>query len=298
MKYKKVIFQIQPWSQTASDLTAALAAEAGCESFEDADEQLYAYAQTDLLDASVLSALLNDFPMPDVKVGFEVTDAEDKNWNEVWEQEGFDPIDIDGKCIICDARRSEPDVPHSSVAASDNESPLIIPIEAKQAFGTGTHETTRMIVSTLLNIGVSGKRVLDCGCGTGILGIVAAKLDAEEVVAYDIDEWSVRNTEHNARLNHVAIQVWEGDANVLSHICGTFDVVLANINRNILLADMDAFVSVMSPHSTLILSGFYEEDAPLLLEKAASFGLQETARKTDSNWCCLLLERNDSVTGS
>ncbi len=293
MKYKKVIFQIKPWSQTAADLTAALAAEAGCESFEELDKQLQAYAQTDLLDVSMLRELLNDFPMPDVSIDFDVTDAEDKNWNEAWENEGFAPIDIDGKCIIYDARRSESDIPYSTASALNNETPLIIPIEAKQAFGTGTHETTRMIVSTLLNIRMSDKHVLDCGCGTGILGIVAAKLGAQEVVAYDIDEWSVRNTEHNARLNHVDIQVWEGDANVLSHICGTFDVVLANINRNILLADMESFVSVMSPHSILILSGFYEEDAPILLEKAASLGLHETIRKTDNNWCCLKLERNN-----
>ena len=291
MKYKKVIIQIQPWSQTAADLTAALAAEAGCESFEEQDEQLFAYAQTDLLDTNMLRELLNSFPMPDVAIGFEVTDAEDKNWNEAWEQEGFDPIDIDGKCIICDARRSESDIPHSTVVSSNNESPLIIPIEAKQAFGTGTHETTRMIVSTLLNLELTGKRVLDCGCGTGILGIVAAKLGAQEVVAYDIDEWSVRNTRHNARLNEVDIQVWEGNASVLSHVCGTFNIVLANINRNILLADMEAFISVMSPDSTLILSGFYEDDAPLLLEKAASLGFREQQRKTDSNWCCLVLKK-------
>ena len=289
MKYKKVIIQIQPWSLTAADLTAALAAEAGCESFEDHDEQLFAYAQADLLDTNMLRTLFCDFPMSDVTIDFEVDDAEDKNWNEAWEQEGFDPIDIDGKCIICDARRSESVFPHSMGAAPDNASPLIIPIEAEQAFGTGTHETTRMIVSTLFNIELTDKRVLDCGCGTGILGIVAAKLGAQEVVAYDIDEWSVRNTEHNARLNEVNIHVWEGDANILSHISGYFDLVLANINRNILLADMESFASVMLPNSILVLSGFYEEDAPLLLEKAVSLGLYEAKRKTDSNWCCLVL---------
>jgi ribosomal protein L11 methyltransferase len=292
MKYKKVIFQIQPWSQTAADLTAALAAEAGCESFEELEEQLYAYAQTDLLDTSMLRELLNIFPMPDVSVGFTVTDAEDKNWNEVWENEGFAPIDIDGKCIIYDARHSEPDVLHDTLSDSKNESPLMIPIEAKQAFGTGTHETTRMIISTLFHIMMSDKCVLDCGCGTGILGIVSAKLGAKKVVAYDIDDWSVRNTKHNAHLNQVDIQVCEGDASILSHTCGNFDVVLANINRNILLADMESFVSVMSPQGILILSGFYEEDAPILLEKAISLDLHETGRKTDSNWCCLKLERN------
>src|SRR3712207_2646095 len=116
-----------------------------------------------------------------------------------------------------------------------------------RSFGTGTHETTRMILAQLLKTSLEGKRVLDCGCGTGILGIAASKLGAEDVVAYDIDEWSVKNTEHNAVLNGVNnLSVVEGDASVLSHVSGMFDIVLANINRNILLSDMSKFKEVMS----------------------------------------------------
>ena len=159
------------------------------------------------------------------------------------------------------------------------------------AFGTGNHETTRMIVATLLSMNLSLKRVLDCGCGTGILGIVAAKLGAKEVVGYDIDEWSVENTKHNALLNGVSpIEVYHGNASVINHISGLFDIVLANINRNILLDDMKSFRSVMADGSYLILSGFYEEDIPVLLEKAEQLGLKESARRTDNNWACLVLK--------
>ena len=168
---------------------------------------------------------------------------------------------------------------------------LKITIDAQQAFGTGTHETTQMIVSLLLNQDLKEKRVLDCGCGTGILGIVAAKCGAKEVVSYDIDEWSVRNAEHNAELNGVELDVLEGDRRVLSHVSGVFDVILANINRNIILEDIDEFVSVMTTESKIILSGFYEQDAEAIIQKANELGLKENQRLLNHDWFCLLLER-------
>ena len=133
--------------------------------------------------------------------------------------------------------------------------------------------------------------MLDCGCGTGILGIAAKKLGAGEVVGYDIDDWSVENAKHNAEINGVEMEILEGDKSVLSHVNGVFDVVLANINRNILLNDMAAFVDVMNMHATLILSGFYNEDSELLLLKAVELGLHEVDRKSEGNWCCLHLEK-------
>ena len=141
-----------------------------------------------------------------------------------------------------------------------------------------------------MNLDLDGKRVLDCGCGTGILGITAARLGAKDVVGYDIDEWSVENAKHNAKLNGVEnIEIYEGDAHVLNHISGVFDLVMANINRNILLQDMESFKSVMNHGAQLILSGFYEEDVTLLLEKAKTLGLSEKGKKKNGNWICLLL---------
>jgi ribosomal protein L11 methyltransferase len=165
-------------------------------------------------------------------------------------------------------------------------------IDAKLAFGTGNHETTRMIVKTMFETEIKGNSVLDCGCGTGILSIVAAKLGAAHVTGYDIDEWSVRNTEHNAELNGVSddVEVLHGDAHVLTHISGMFNIIIANINRNILLNDMPYFKEVMAADGTLILSGFYEDDVPLLVEKASTLGLLYEGKKTENGWAMIVLK--------
>lgn len=150
-----------------------------------------------------------------------------------------------------------------------------------------------MMVSQLLSIELEGKRVLDCGCGTGILSIVAAKCGAHQVVGYDIDEWSVENSLHNAQLNEVAdkMEVLHGDANVLSHINGLFDVVVANINRNILLADMKSFAEVMANGAKLLLSGFYVEDGISIAEHAGELGLTLDQTVSENNWCCMSFDK-------
>ncbi|WP_024989574.1 50S ribosomal protein L11 methyltransferase [Segatella albensis] len=270
--------------QTARELLADGAAEAGFESFEDTEEGLKGYVQKDFYDKEKLDECIEDFPIENVKISYSIENAENKDWNEAWELAGFDPICVDDTVLIYDAKHQEELHP---AQASDH---IEIGIDAVQAFGTGTHETTQMIVSTLLGLDLDGKRVLDCGCGTGILGITAAKLGAKDVVGYDIDEWSVENAKHNAKLNGVEnIEIYEGDAHVLNHISGVFDLVMANINRNILLQDMENFKSVMNHGAQLILSGFYEEDIPLLIEKAKTLGLSEKGKKKNGNWICLLL---------
>jgi ribosomal protein L11 methyltransferase len=175
---------------------------------------------------------------------------------------------------------------------SDIRPQTSIEIDAHLAFGTGTHETTRMMVSQLMSLPLDGKRILDCGTGTGILGIAALKLGASKAVGYDIDEWSADNARHNAVINRVDDRFTSllGDASILKEVEGTFDVVLANINRNILLADMEAFAKKMAPHSTLLLSGFYQQDIPMLEEKATSLGLTKKAQKHDGDWACLMFE--------
>ena len=149
-----------------------------------------------------------------------------------------------------------------------------------------------MICAELMQL-PSVARVLDCGTGTGILGIAALKLGAREAVGYDIDEWSADNARHNAVINMVDGQFTSllGDASILKEVSGQFDVVLANINRNILLNDMEAFVGKMAPHSTLLLSGFYEQDIPMLEEKAASLGLKKQTQQHDGDWACLMFMR-------
>lgn len=286
MKYLVAKFNIKAEEsllQVCKDLLADGIAEAGFESFEDIEDGLNAYVQKDLLDKDVLESCIKDFPIDGATIGYTIEDAEDKDWNQEWEEQGFDPICVDDQIIIYDAK-------HPDLHPTTSPDHIEIGIEAKLAFGTGNHETTRMIVSTLLNTNLYKKRVLDCGTGTGILGIVSSKLGASDVVGYDIDEWSVENARHNGVLNGVDnMEVLFGNASVISHISGMFDVILANINRNILLNDMKAFRSVLTDGGIIILSGFYEEDIPVLLDKAHELGLSEMQRRTDNNWACLVL---------
>ena len=286
MKYLVAEFKIECQDgmiQIARDLLTDALGEAGFETFEDTEDGIKGYVQESLFDENAMNDVISNFMLPDVSISANIQEAEYKNWNEEWEEAGFERININDSITIYDARHDD----GAGIASG-----ISIGIETKQAFGTGTHETTRMIVSTLLNIDLKGKRVLDCGCGTGILGIAASKLGASEVVGYDIDEWSSENAIHNAELNGVGnMKVMLGDASVLKSVDGKFDVVLANINRNILLADMPAFVSVMADDSLLILSGFYASDVDLLIEKASSLELSKIDSKSDSEWTCLVLKK-------
>ena len=286
MKYYEVNFTIEAPAelmQDARDILSALAGEAGFETFEDTDEGVKGYVQQGLFDEALLKALIGDFPLPSCTVAYTVSEAEDKDWNEQWEQQGFEPIVVNDTLVIHDGRHLPSDIrPQTSIE-----------IDAHLAFGTGTHETTRMMVGQLMSLDLTDKRVLDCGTGTGILGIAALKLGAREAVGYDIDEWSTDNARHNAVINMVDGQFMSllGDASILKEVSGQFDVVLANINRNILLNDMEAFVGKMAPHSTLLLSGFYEQDIPMLEEKAASLGLKKQTQQHDGDWACLMFMR-------
>ncbi len=248
------------------------------------------YVQASLFNEDELISQLNYFPLEDTNITYKISQAENKDWNKTWEDNGFEPIDIDnGKMVVVDAKNSD----NLSLPMTSK----VIKIDAKLAFGTGTHETTQMIISTLLNLDESkamplkGTRVLDCGCGTGILGIAASMLGASEVISYDIDEWSVTNTSHNAKLNNVDnVKALLGDASVIETIEGQFNIVLANINRNILLQDMPAMRSKMTQGAILILSGFYEDDIPLLVEKANELGLDLMSRKAKGDWRCLVFK--------
>ena len=290
MKYYEVDFTMKPCTQDAQDILSALAGEAGFETFEETATGLKGYVQQALFDEDTLQQVLEGFAFENVTLSYSIQEAEDKDWNEQWEQEGFEPIIINlppskgkGNLIIHDGRH----------LPSDNNlqpSSIMIEIDAHLAFGTGTHETTRMICGILLDMQLDGLRVLDCGCGTGILGICALKVGAASVVGYDIDEWSADNTRHNAVINRVDDRLTAlcGDANVLSGFSAEFNVVLANINRNILLNDMERFRNVMAPHAQLVLSGFYKNDCALLESKAQTLGLSLKATRSDGDWACLL----------
>lgn len=284
MKYFEVFFTLSPTSQDASDLLAALAGEAGFETFEEVEGGLKGYVQQSFFDREQMDELLQSFPMHDITIDYTVVEAEDKDWNEQWEQEGFDPIIVDNRLVIHDGR-------HLPVLSSVGDCPITIEIDAQMAFGTGTHETTRMVCHTLLGLPLSGWHVLDCGCGTGILGIAALKLGAADCTAYDIDEWSVNNTRHNAVINHVGIDPLLGDGSLLAHFCQQFNLIMANINRNILLADMPAMQLKMAPGAYLVLSGFYTSDADTIIARASDLGLKPVGQKEENSWACITLQK-------
>ena len=321
MKYFEVSFSVEPFVETACDLVAALAGEVGFESFEDCADGVKGYVQQQLFDEQALQQVLADFPLPDVTIGYTVREAADRDWNEAWEQQGFEPVVVNGDivangegwggavislpCIVIHDGRHLPaeladvadgDIMQGGPVPVLEDGPVassaLIPIEidARQAFGTGTHETTRMVCASLIALSPVGFRVLDCGTGTGILSICALKLGAAEAVGYDIDEWSVDNARHNAVINGVDDRFTPllGDATVLDDVEGLYDVVVANINRNILLHDMPQYFRKMAPGARLVLSGFYTADVPLLCNRAAELGLKKIAERQENGWACLV----------
>ena len=281
MKYKEVIFNIQPYAEAYSDILSAILAEIGFESFIPSENGLTAYIQKDQADIEKLGKTINEFPIQGIYINYEILDAEYKDWNEVWEEEGFHPIIIDDRIVIHDVKHS--DVPNL---------PYDIVISPKLAFGTGSHQTTRLILRELLRLDLKGKKVIDAGTGTGILSIMCIKKGASEVFAYDIDEWSVENTKDNLLLNaiHNEVRVELGDSSVLDKTDNA-DLILANINRNILLNDIESLALKLVAKGLLLISGFYTDDASLLIEAANKHGLQFVKKECDENWCMLLFEK-------
>lgn len=279
MRYKQITFSIDADAsllQDTKDILASLSAYAGLEAFEDNGNSITGYSQTTLFDEDRLSAIINSFPIEGAQISYTISDAEYKDWNQQWENDGFPPI-IVGNITIHDGRH----LPQSADG-------FLVEIDAKQAFGTGNHETTRLILGELQNIDLRNKSVLDCGCGTGILGIACKKLGASHVLGYDIDEWSVDNTRHNVIINKVEenFTILHGDINILPP-ASPFDIILANINRNIILADIHALAKAMKKEAALIVSGFYNEDISLLEEAAESQGLHLVAQQSLNNWSML-----------
>lgn len=288
MKYYVANFDIEcadELLQPARELLSAAACEAGFEAFEDTDNGIAGYVQRPLYDKEALDAAIVDYMPEGTQVTYNIEEVPDQDWNQGWEDQGFEPIGVSDHLVIYDAKHTD-----MSMFAGD-DGVMRIFIEARNAFGTGTHQTTRMILRRLLGMDLTGKSVLDCGCGTGILGIVALRLGANRVLGYDIDEWSSENAKHNAALNGVDnLDVLLGDASVLDGVKEEFDVVIANINRNILLNDMTAFRSHLKTGGRLILSGFYETDVPMLEQAAKNNGLTIIDVVTDEEWACAMFE--------
>ena len=312
MKYYEVKFKISPSSDVASDVLSALLADVGFEAFEPLTDGLLAWIRQGLYAEEGVESVLESFPLPEVSITYTLSEAPDENWNQVWEQEGFRPIIITGE-QDSSLPSSQPlivihDTNHTDVPQAEYD----IKINPCQAFGTGSHETTRMILSQLVGMPMQGRHVVDAGTGTGILTIMCRMLGASRVLAYDIDEWSVRNAQDNLMLNNVqdGVRVLLGDSSVLrggetecSEVgeteCSevgedsvfTPTLLIANINRNILLADMQRFASCLDDSGELLLSGFYTEDVPVLITEASRYGFKLIQERVDGNWALLLLKK-------
>ena len=280
MKYLEFSFRTTPCTEVVNDVLSAVLAEVGFESFVEQPEGLLAYIQQSLYDEASVASAINDFPIPDTTIDYTYTEAEDKDWNEEWEKNFFQPIVIGNRCVI-----------HSTFHHDVPQAEYDIAINPQMAFGTGHHETTSLVIGELLDSELEGKTVLDMGCGTSILAILARMRGASSCTAIDIDDWCVRNSIENIELNNVdQIEVCLGDAAILADK-GPFDVVIANINRNILLADMQHYVARMKEGATLLMSGFYVDDIPLIKAEAERLGLTFVGYKEKNRWTVTTFKR-------
>ena len=277
MDYYEIHFTINPNTEMHRDVLSALLAEIGFESFIESEQGLIAYIPEKLYSENQLDSVLEDLPLPILSIQYKVVYMKGKNWNEDWEKHFFQPIIIDNQVVI-----------HSSFHKNIPVLKYNIVIDPKMAFGTGHHATTSMMVSYLLETELKGRSVLDMGCGTAVLAILAMMKGAQPVRAIDNDEWATQNALENIRLNKTPdIRVDLGDANLLG--TETYDFIFANINRNILLNDFPVYAKCMHPDSSIFMSGFFVEDAPLIIQAGRKYGLELVSEKEEGQWKALEL---------
>ena len=271
MNYFEINFIINPFEEYISDVLISELGEIGFDSFVSTEVGVDAYALETAFDEAKLKTLLSDFPF-EATIDYKVTQIESKNWNEEWEKHYFEPIVIGNECVI-----------HSSFHKNVPVAKYDIVIDPKMAFGTGHHETTSLVIGRLLQMDLQDKTLLDMGCGTAVLAILASMRGAKDIVAIDIDTWCTENSIENIAVNNIqGITVQLGGAELLAGL--HFDIVLANINRNILLADMEQYAACLSSGGELYMSGFYAQDIPLIEAEANRNGLTLIDYHEKNNW--------------
>ncbi|MBT3384349.1 MAG: 50S ribosomal protein L11 methyltransferase [Prolixibacteraceae bacterium] len=271
MDYYKITINFIPFEKWLSDVLISQLGEIGFESFVETETGFEAFVPVHQFNEESLNLILNTFEQ-NFKFSIEKEIIKSQNWNEVWEKNYFKPLVISGECVI--RAPFHTDFPKAKYE---------IIIEPNMAFGTGNHETTSMMVETILEENLENKNVLDMGCGTGILGFLASMKGAKKITAIDIDEWSFKGTLENSALNKIDnIEVKMGDASLLGN--EKYDVIFANIHKNVLLNDMQTYFNVLQPNGILIMSGFYSEDIPDIKLTANNLGLKDKGIKTKNNW--------------
>lgn len=283
MNYTEVTFTIEPYAEAIADALIAELGNIGYDGFSYTEAGFMAYIPCKEYDEEKISTLeLLQYFSESYRITTTAQVIEDQDWNKVWE-ENFTPIVVDNRIQVRAGF-------HEPIPGIEYE----IIIEPKMSFGTGHHSTTALMLTTILERAenIRDKRVLDMGCGTGILSIMAAKVGAREVTGIDIDEWAYNNAMENIRnnqLNNITIRI--GDASLLKEE-QAFDVILANINRNILLNDMEYYVEKLNPQGLLIMSGFYLQDLPMIQEKAEKLGLSYQNYHEEKQWVAATFYKN------
>lgn len=274
-EYIEVTMVITPFTEENAEIVTAEVSELPFESFSTEGDVLKCYIQKELYDPQALKVVMSGLDYPDFTVEYSANLMPAVNWNAIWESQ-FTPIVVDGKCTI-----------KASFHEGLKKTRFNITIDPKMAFGTGHHQTTFMMCRALLQNeeAVRGKVVMDMGCGTAVLAILAAKMKAAQVYGIDIDAIAAISAYDNARLNRVGtrIETYCGDASLLQR--NTYDVFLANINRNILLQDIPTYAACIRKGGLLFVSGFYLEDMPMIVGMATSVGLNYVSHDTMDNWC-------------
>lgn len=277
--YIEVRLDITPCDETSTDLLAALLCDKDYESFVPDSDGLTAYIKKELFDETVFKSVIADFPF-EATIEVRWSTVEGRDWNSEWEKNYFKPIVIDDRCVI-----------HSSFHTDIPNLPYDIVIDPKMAFGTGHHQTTSLIIRRLLEMPLENKSVIDMGTGTGILAILAAMRGASPVNAIEIDEFAHINAVENVKLNgHGEINVILGDAEALKGLQPA-DVFIANINRNIIIADLRHYASRLAEGGHMLLSGFYEDDVKYILDEASHYGLIHVGTYVTDRWTCLQLKK-------
>jgi len=271
MNYLKINIEIKPFEEWLRDVLAAQLGEIGFESFTETETGLEAFIQKERFNEENLNLVLNEY-----RTGFYFSVSQeiikDQNWNQVWEENYFKPLVVANQCVVRAPFHTDfPNLKYEII------------IEPNMAFGTGNHETTSMMLEYILKENLKEKTILDMGCGTGILSIMASLKGAKKITAVDIDEWSYISAQENAKLNNIKnIEVKHGNVSLLGD--ETYDFIFANIHKNVLIADLPEYTKYLNKNGKIFLSGFYKEDIPDIKAQAEKYGLTDSGYTLGNSW--------------
>jgi len=278
MNYYSVEFSLEGKQSDAQELAIALLSEVGFESFTDDENTFAAFIQADMFSEQECTDTLKTLWKVIGETPYLIKEIPAQNWNQQWES-NFEPVIVDSRCIV--------KAPFHHIEQSFEYEILI---EPKMSFGTGHHETTQLVLSEILAIDCQGKTVVDCGCGTGVLAILAKMKGSAKTKAFDVDQWCYENTIENAQRNNASDIIVECKG--IESIAGeTYDIIIANINRNILLSAMEQFAKSLAEHGTLILSGIYKIDLDIISQSASKYHLHFISFQEKNNWISCRFKR-------